>query len=313
MTVVDMDTVQNLLAGLLEPRQIRVEEVTRKTLHRWKMSGVERLYLPGARTLIFKYATGPLSREHQVLRHCYHEGLAVPRVRDALTTDSDEAPTEHMGMLLDDLGTSERVAGIGDAARMAVRVHMVPPMHGRKVLGRKGLPGLPRHALDQLADLQAADRWLDPRLSTLLQALAKVAEDRARGATVPPYGMVHSEWHPTSLLVSGEVWVLDMARAFIGPGLLDLASWHGTTTAPDPDALRDLIALYIGSGGADSALDNRAGLPAEYWALGWHRIEAVSWYIEQALRWLHPDPDQDDAAVATVVRHLNEAVDLLRA
>ena len=310
----DTQTVETLLADLLGRRRVGVDEVRRERIRSWEMSAVERLHLPTGETVIFKYAAGPFAREHLVLRHCYHEGLPVPRVRDASPAYSPGGDIlDHMGMLLDDLGQPERTASLGDAARMAVRVHAVRPMHGRTVLGLGGLAGLPRQALDHLEDLQSAGRWQDPQLAMLLQALERVADDRARGATIPPYGMVHSEWHPTSLLATSEVWVLDMARAFTGSGLLDLASWQGTTTAPDPDALRDLIALYIGSGGAASALDNRAGLPAELWALGWHRIEAVAWFIEQALRWLRPDPDQDAAGSAVVVRHLTEAVELLRA
>jgi hypothetical protein len=41
---------------------------------------------------------------------------------------------------------------------------------------------------------------------------------------------------------------VDLARAFTGPGLLDLASWHGTIAPPDPQAAVRLITAYIKAG-----------------------------------------------------------------
>ena len=43
------------------------------------------------------------------------------------------------------------------------------------------------------------------------------------GARLAPYGLCHSEFHPTSLHVGASGWrLLDWARAFRGPGLIDL-------------------------------------------------------------------------------------------
>ena len=65
------------------------------------------------------------------------------------------------------------------------------------------------------------------------------------------------------------------------PGLLDLASWHGTVGDTDPVQLRELIGAYVTAGGHRAALTERGGLAAEAWALGWHRMWAVEWFMEQ--------------------------------
>jgi hypothetical protein len=103
------------------------------------------------------------------------------------------------------------------------------------------------------------------------------------------------------------------ARAFHGPGLLDLASWHGTTTAPDPQATAALITAYVQAGGHPAALDERAGLPPEQWVLGWHRIWAADWwYCEQLdLGWVTSNRHALYGKVIT--RHLIEAAYLLGA
>jgi hypothetical protein len=106
--------------------------------------------------------------------------------------------------------------------------------------------------------------------------------------------------------------VVGIALWVHGPGLLDLASWHGTVTAPEPEATAALIAAYVQAGGHPAALEPRAGLPPEAWALGWHRIWAVDWYCQQLdLGWITEEylPMQHQA----IERHLDEAVRLLRA
>jgi hypothetical protein len=122
---------------------------------------------------------------------------------------------------------------------------------------------------------------------------------------------VHSEFHPTSVHIGKRGrYLLDFARAFIGPGLLDLAGWYGTVDDPVPARLRELIESYVNAGGHPDALAERAGLPAEAWALGWHRVWAVEWFMEQAIRWIN-DPAADPAYVKVVRRHLDDAVRLL--
>jgi hypothetical protein len=91
------------------------------------------------------------------------------------------------------------------------------------------------------------------------------------------------------------------------------ASWHGTVTAPDPQATAALIEAYVKAGGHPSALDPRAGLPPEEWALGWHRIWAADWCCEQLeLGWVTGN-DSLAAYGGAITRHLAEAARLLRA
>ncbi len=122
---------------------------------------------------------------------------------------------------------------------------------------------------------------------------------------------MHSEFHPTSLHIGERGWrLLDFARAFTGPGLLDLASWHGTIEPPHPVRLRVFLEQYVTAGGTPDALAPRGGLAAENWALGWHRIWAVEWFMEQAIRWIN-DPVIDPAYIKAVRRHLTDVLHLL--
>jgi len=45
-----------------------------------------------------------------------------------------------------------------------------------------------------------------------------------------------------------------------------------------------LIERYVQTGGHPTALEDRGGLPAEHWALGWHRGQAAngSWNARSA-------------------------------
>ena len=94
------------------------------------------------------------------------------------------------------------------------------------------------------------------------------------------------------------------------PGLIDLASWHGTRTAPDLAATRADIDAYVNAGGHRAALAGRAGLAAEVWALGWHRLWAADWYLQQLdmgwITWQYR-PNQHEA----ITRHVGEAAVLL--
>jgi hypothetical protein len=69
--------------------------------------------------------------------------------------------------------------------------------------------------------------------------------------------------------------LLDWARAFTGPGLLDLISWQGTTAAPDLDAFRMLLGVYIAAGGPAEVLADRGGLPVEQWSERQHLGDLV--------------------------------------
>lgn len=293
------------LTGTLDETALRREDA-----RVWDLSGVERVYLSPNRTMIFKYAREPFLDEARVLTHVADHGLPVPRLLAATEMHGV------LGMLLEDLGAPAREATVDEAATAAVAVHRLPlPPQRLPVLDSAALAELPSHAREHLTLLHAAGRWADTDdIDTYLQRLATVAELRARDAELPPYGLVHSEFHTTSLHVNadGRWRLLDFARAFVGPGLLDLVSWQGTTQQPDKAALRNLLHAYVDAGGARSVLADRAGLDAVEWALGWHRLWICQWYMEQAWRWM-PDPRYDDHTANVVRRHLTEARQCLRA
>ncbi|MGY1435253.1 phosphotransferase family protein [Streptomyces reniochalinae] len=274
----------------------------------WSMSGVERVTFPDSSTAVFKYARAPFDNEDQALRMARTRGVPVPRVHASAHREG------WLGMLMDDLGEPAREGDDLDGAAAAVVLHAAGPTTVLPLLDEARLGALPRRALDHLDQLRKTERWTDAGdVEGALDCLAQAAATRARGTTVAPFGWVHSEFHPTSLHITHNGWrLLDLARAFTGPGLLDLASWHGTLDEPDPARLRGLLESYVAAGGTPDALTERGGLTAEAWALGWHRVWAVEWFMELAVRWIN-DPATDPAYLKVVRRHLAEAVRLLEA
>jgi hypothetical protein len=267
-------------------------------------SGVWRLRFPrrGGVTVIYKEAWEPLHREAAALRYAESRGIPVPHVIASHHHDGRAA------ILMTDLGHPARAATSADAARLAAAIHHVP-----------GSPELPVIDADALAVMpgRIAERASRHRLPVAtVETAAIIARSAARlaaPATVQPAGLCHSEWHPDSILIDadGRAHVYDWARAFTGPGLIDLASWHGTISAPDPAATRALIEAYVSAGGHRAALADRAGLPAEAWALGWHRLWAADWYLQQLdMGWITSEhlPSQYEA----ITRHVGEAAALLR-
>ena len=288
------------LAELGWPQDPGIEKV-RQVL---PFSGVWRLrpQQPGGATVIYKEAWEPLDREHVALRYARSQGLPVPQVLAAVEKDG------RLGMIMTDLGQPDRDADDADAARVAAALHRIPAQDVLPVIRADDLAAMPARIAD------GAERHGLPEVAAgLADRLSAVAPRLAAAAAVPPVGLCHSEFHPTSVIVQGDRWhTYDLARAFHGPGLLDLASWHGTVAAPDPEATVALIAAYVQAGGHPAALEPRAGLPPEAWALGWHRIWAVDWYCQQLdLGWITEEylPMQYEA----IERHLDEAVRLLRA
>ncbi|GAA4626418.1 hypothetical protein GCM10023196_034600 [Actinoallomurus vinaceus] len=303
-----MDTALNadLLADLCQAAGLPLPH--RERIRVWSMSGVERLAFPDGTTAVFKYATEPFTREDQALRIAAGRGVPVPKVIASTVAGG------RLGMLLEDLGPAIRDAGDRDGVAAAVVLHRADSAAELPVLDEEALRALPGRALGHLHGLQEAGRWQNTSaIGEALLRTADAAEQRAAGTRTAPYGWVHSEFHPTSVHI-GERGrhLLDFARAFTGPGLLDLASWYGTVGDPEPARLRELIESYIDAGGHPDALARRGGLQAEAWALGWHRVWAVEWFMEQAIRWIN-DPDADPMYVKVVHRHLDDAVRLLEA
>lgn len=272
----------------------------------WGMSGVERVTFPDSTTAVFKYAKKPFDREAHALRLAYQRGLPVPALHASARRDA------WLGMLMDDLGSPVRDADDLDGVAAAVMLHAARPGGGLPLLDRAGLEALPGRALDHLQRLRKTNRWTDcDDIEIALGEVSAAARTRVEGATRDPFGWVHSEFHPTSVHIGENGWhLLDFARAFTGPGLIDLASFHGTIDAPSPLRMRVLLEHYVTAGGHEDALVARGGLPAEAWALGWHRMWAVEWFMEQAVRWID-DPAKDPAYIPVVRRHLNDVVQLL--
>jgi hypothetical protein len=269
------------LAGLPEPRH-------REQLRVWALSGVERVHFARGATVFLKYACAPFTDEPRVLAHVADHGVPVPALLASATSG------ELMAMVLEDLGDPERDATTSDAATAAVATHAAPPPPFAGRLDTEALQALPESCLHRLAGLADAGRWPEPGYDTeLLERLAKLAPTLADGVEKAPFGLCHSEFHPTSVHITQQGWrLLDWARAFVGPGLLDLASWQNTAEPPDLGALDTLIDAYIAAGGAASARDDRGGLPPARWAVGWHRLWVIEWYLEQATTWIN-DPSTD--------------------
>jgi hypothetical protein len=280
--------------------------VRREQVRVWSMSGVERLTFTDGATAILKYAREPFDREDQALLLARTLGVPVPAVLASTVVDG------WLGMLLEDLGDAVREADDRDGAMAAVALHRTQVASALPVLDQERLGGLPGRALEHLGQLHHAERWPDADdVHDALDRIARSAAVRSEGATVAPFGWVHSEFHPTSVHITRcGSRLLDFARAFTGPGLLDLASWHGTLDAADPVRLRAFLERYVANGGTPDTLAARGGLAAEQWALGWHRIWVVEWFMEQSVRWVD-DPATDPVYLTTVRRHLADALHLL--
>ncbi|MEW1862895.1 MULTISPECIES: aminoglycoside phosphotransferase family protein [unclassified Streptomyces] len=280
---------------------------TRSPIRVWSLSGVERLTFPDGATAIYKYAAEPFTAEDRFLRAAATAGIPVPDIAGSLVRDG------LLGMVIEDLGEPVREAQDADGVTAAVTLHAAAPSTLVPALDEDALAALPGLALGHLRHLREAGRWTEGTedIAEMLHALNGAAAKRAEGTTVAPWGWVHSEFHPTSLHIKADGWhLLDFARTFNGPGLLDLASWHGTIGNADPDRLRAFIETYVVAGGNRCALSTRGGLAPQAWALGWHRVWAIEWFMEQALRWIN-DPTSDEAYITVVRRHLHSAARLL--
>lgn len=294
-----MDTTEitHLLSRLLD--EYGQGPADREEIRVWERSGVERLRLASGATVVFKYAEGPFADEHIALDVAQRGGLyvaerlAVVRVQDAL------------GMLLTDLGPAVREATDAEGAALAVTVHRIGDTGSLTVVGESQLAAMP----GQIA-AQMRVQGFDCSALQIARDLNEAAADRARRAGLAPFGLCHSEWHPTSVHIGdARTHLLDFARAFRGPGLLDLASWHGTIADPNPDQLHETIHAYVNAGGPETALQDRGGLPAARWALGWHRLWVADWFTHQmTIGWAR---GAEEAWANAITRHLTEAAHLL--
>lgn len=294
-----------LLARLLE--DLGQGPAEREEIRVWARSGVERLHLADGASMVFKYAEGPFAAEHRALAVAEDGGLSV--AEDGGLSVPERFAVDHgpelLGMLLADLGTAVREATDDDGAALAVRVHAVADTEGLPILGEQSLAAMPGQIRSRLHQHGLG------ALTETAHALEKAARVRAAGADLPPFGLCHSEWHPTSIYITEDgTYMLDFARAFRGPGLLDLASWHGTTDAPDTGKLGEFITSYITAGGPEEAAAARGGVSAARWALGWHRVWVADWFTHQlTIGWAE---GAEEAWISTIARHLAEAALLLR-
>lgn len=269
-----------------------------------RRSQVERLHLPGNRTVIYKTMMAPFPNEHTVLRAALEAGMPVPEVLAV----SDEGM---LGMLLTDLGTAARTATPEDVVRAAAHLHTTPPPAGLQIFDTAMLASLPRTALDLLEEIQTGARGYlyagAGHVHRYLCDLAKVARIRAEGAELAPFGFVHGDMYSSAVHVGhdDQRHVLDFTTSHIGSGLLDLVPWpclrepaRSTAAAAmrvptelaelylaasgPPWVLADtrkLIELYVAAGGPPEALSDRGGLPVEVWTVGWHRLRAAHWLL----------------------------------
>lgn len=245
----DQSEIDKLRAEILAQIETGTEFKETKVLHSWELSHVERLLGTDGNTLVFKCATEPFRHENQALISAWQAGVSVPRVIKSVRSGT------YLAMLMEDLGEPDREAQDPDGIAAAVQLHSAaPPPHLPPGDGT-WLASLPRRASRTLDLLESQGRWLDTDdIREVLRDIERASSQRAEGATTTPFGWVHSEFHPESLHVRGErVRLFDFARAFHGPGLLDLASWHGTVEAPDPDRTRAFLESYVEAGGRRGA------------------------------------------------------------
>jgi hypothetical protein len=280
----------------------------RQPIQAWELSAVERLYFSDGTSVICKVAAAPFTGEATLLQTLNERGARVPFLYGYARRP------QTLGMLMDDLGDATRTATTAEAAATARWVHATTGITGLPAYDQTGLARLPEQALHALACLRQQGRFPDAGLiEKLLQRLAEIAPRRAEGAERPPFGLCHGEFHRSSLHVSrAGCRLVDWAKAFIGPGLLDLATWFGTRTPPEPRLLTQLIRAYVSAGGHPDTGADRGGLPATRWALGWHRIWAASWFLTTAADG-HHQPDTDRRHTQVVFRQLHGAMHLLGA
>ena len=280
---------------------------TRDVLSDWQLSRVERIAVSGHPSVILKRSRSPLTDEGRNLEVLRGSAIPLPEVYLAYVE------ADSLTLLMEDLGPATRQPNKDEAAAYAVVVHSTPPHEGLPRLDSEGLWNLLIDTRDGIESLASSGRWIESadRLLGLLDRLDGAATALSEAAEIPPFGLCHSEFHPTSLhLGTLKTALVDWAKAYVGPGLLDLASWfQNGPLPPEPAACRSLILSYVDAGGPAEASDRRGGLDAEYWALFWNRLWGVEWYVRSCNTWSTEDRSQDPAWQQAVERHLHDGAE----
>ncbi len=278
----------------------------REVLSSWMLSRVERIYLEDGSTLIVKLSREPLTDEGRILDALRKSDIPLPDLYFAHNEG------DLLKMVMEDLGPMKRLPMIEEIASFAVLTHTTPPPSKIPVLDERTLQNFIPNSLKALETLSHAHRWHDiDRVRESMERVKEAAVELSRGVNTPPFGLCHSEFYPPKSLHVGshKTGLVDWARAFLGPGLLDLASVETTITSANPQSCRRIIEAYVRAGGAPEAAYPRVGLRAEIWALFWHRLWVVEWFISSCATWMD-DTKQDEVYQQSVERFLNEAYSL---
>ncbi|MFE9248755.1 aminoglycoside phosphotransferase [Streptomyces sp. NPDC007088] len=277
----------------------------RTEMRRWAHGGLERITFSDGNTLIHKYGQRPFTKEADMLRSLYAGGVPVPRVA------ASRVQGRQMSMLMEDLGEPLRPATEDEALAAVLSLHAAPIDPAVPRLTESSLRTLPERTLHHLDRLHVMNRWHGSvSIGMDLGRVRRVAEHRAQGADLPPYGWVHTELGYDGLHVGPRgLRLLDFARSYTGPGLFDLVSWGDGINSLSPRRTREFLERYVDAGGPPQTLKRRAGLPAERWALGWLRLWRLEWILEDACRDSYDQAD-DAHSEALARAELDQALDL---
>jgi glyoxylase-like metal-dependent hydrolase (beta-lactamase superfamily II) len=193
-------------------------------------------------------------------------------------------------------------------------VYLVPRPDGRLVLGATQ----EERGFDTTVTAGGVRQLLDDAASVLPVVEAKQAEivrsDFAIGdhtRILPTPG--HTPGHVAFTFGRGKddaVFSGDLMHSPLQTRYPELSVKFDVDQAHAAKTRRAFLERYVEEGGPTQTLADRGGLCAQEWALGWHRVWIVEWYLAQAALWIADEPD--DHMYARVVRtHIEEAVRLL--
>jgi hypothetical protein len=270
------------LVGQAEPgSQVVAREVLRST----GFSHVERITLDGGSSYIAKRGTLIATDEARTIYAL--RGSPIP-MAEMYVADTDG---EFLTMVMEDLGPAKRVPTLEEAGEMAVLMTRTEPPDHLPTEGREFLEQLPQKIKAGIERLVSQGTWTNPdRIRRPVADIAKAAPGLSSSAEMPPFGLCHSSYHPTSLHIGArKTALLDWQRSYVGPLLPCLANWFSIPDAPDLKACRRLIKEYVSAGGDPEALDDRNNLRPEVWAFFWQRVGAAEWWITSQAKWQTSD------------------------